>query len=60
MVVQQFECIVNHPDASVPDDLRETCRKLQADWARIGVERELLMRKAAVLGAPEAGIRPLH
>lgn len=60
MVVQQFELIVHHPDPSVPDDLRETCRKLQADWERIGTERELSMRKAVVLGVPEATARPLH
>lgn len=60
MVVQQFELIVNHPDPSVPDDLRETCRKLQADWERIGAERELVMRKAAVLGTPEIPVRSLH
>jgi hypothetical protein len=60
MVVQQFELIVNHPDPSVPDDLRETCRKLQANWECIGAERELVMRKAAVLGAPGNTARPLH
>jgi hypothetical protein len=60
MVVQQFECIVNHPDPSVSDDLRETCRKLQADWERISAERELAMRKAAVLGTPATAARPLH
>lgn len=60
MVVQQFECIVNHPDPAVPADLRETCRKLQADWERIGAERELVMRKAAVLGAADTAARPLH
>ena len=61
MVAQQLECVVNHPDPSVPDDLRKICRKLLADWERIGAERELVMRKAAVLGAPDAAvIRPLH
>lgn len=60
MVVQQFELIANHPDPSVTDDLRETCRKLQADWERIGAERELVMRKTAVLGAPESTARSLH
>lgn len=60
MVIQQFEHIVNHPDPVVPDDLRETCRKLQADWERIGTERELVMRKAAVLGTAAAAVRPLH
>lgn len=60
MVIQQFEHIVNHPDPVVPDDLRETCHKLQADWERISTERELAMRKAAVLGTAAAAVRPLH
>lgn len=60
MVIRQFEHIVNHPDPSVPDDLRETCRKLQADWEHIGAEHELAMRKAAVLGTPKTAIRSLH
>jgi hypothetical protein len=60
MVIQQFEHIVNHPDPVVPDDLCETCRKLQADWERIGTERELVMRKAAVLATAAAAVRPLH
>lgn len=60
MVVQQFEFIVNHPDPSVSAELRETCRKLHADWKRIGAERELVMRKAAVLGTADRVARPLH
>ncbi|MBY0269372.1 MAG: hypothetical protein K2X06_05845 [Burkholderiales bacterium] len=60
MVMQQLELIANHPDPSVPDDLRETCRKLQADWEHIGAERELVTRKAAVLGAPEPAACSLY
>lgn len=61
MVIRQFECIVNHPDPMLSDDLRETCRRLQADWKRIDAEHELVLRKAAVLGAPDAtAIRSLH
>lgn len=60
MVTQQLELIVNHPDPSVSEDLRATCRKLQAEWERIGAERELLMRKAAVLGSREATAGSLH
>lgn len=61
MVAQQLELIVNHPDPSVAEGLRETCQKLQADWERMGAERELVIRKIAVLGAQDAAtIRPLH
>lgn len=60
MVMQQFECIANHPDPSVSDDQRNVCRKLRDDWERIGAERELVMRKAAVLGTQEPASRPLH
>jgi hypothetical protein len=60
MVMQQFECIVNHPDPSVPTELRESCRKLHADWERIGAERELFMREAAASGNPDVTARKIH
>ncbi len=44
----------------VGTDTNDTRRKLQADWERIGTERELVMRKAAVLGTAAAAVRPLH
>lgn len=57
MVVEHFKCIANHPDPEVPEVLRKTCRRLQAEWERIGAERELAMRKTA---APDANARQLH
>lgn len=43
MMMQQFECI----DPAVPEELREACRKLRADWECIGAERRLFIREAA-------------
>ncbi|MBX3665007.1 MAG: hypothetical protein KIT18_07115 [Burkholderiales bacterium] len=57
MVVEQFECIANHPDPEVPEVLRKTCRRLQAEWERIGAERELAVRKTA---APDTNAQRLH
>ena len=47
MIMRQLACIQNHPDESVPQSLRETCRKLREEWERIGVERALALQEAA-------------
>ncbi len=57
MIARQFECIAGHPDPAVTDMLRETCRRLQADWERIGAERERAMRKAVT---PDEDAPRLH
>ncbi|MBX3651756.1 MAG: hypothetical protein KF771_10345 [Burkholderiales bacterium] len=59
-MAQHFELIANYPDPSLTGGLRETCRRLRADWERIGAEREQLMRKAMISGAPEVAAGPLH
>lgn len=48
MVVRQLACIERHPDEAIPRSLRETCRKLSAEWERIGIERTRALREAAV------------
>lgn len=60
MVAQHFELIANHTDPSLTVGMRETCRRLQTDWERIGAEREQLMRKAMLSGAPAAAAGALH
>jgi hypothetical protein len=47
MVMRQLACIEQHPDASMPQSTRETCRKLRAEWERIGAARALALREAA-------------
>ncbi len=41
MVMRQLRCIAAHPSAAVPEPLRETCRRLYADWERIGQGRSI-------------------
>lgn len=55
MVMHQLACIANHPSGSVPESLREICRKLHAEWSRIGAERALALHAAASADAPEPG-----
>ncbi len=58
MMMRQLACIQHHPDQSVPQSLRETCRKLREEWERIGFERAAALREAAAAD-PEAA-RRLH
>jgi hypothetical protein len=48
MMMRQLACIQHHPDESVPQSLRETCRKLREEWERIGIERAQALHEAAV------------
>lgn len=60
MVAQHFELIANHPDPALTECLRETCRRLQADWERIGAAREPERRQTAGAAAPLAANGTLH
>ena len=46
MMMRQLACIQHHPDQSVPQSLRETCRKLREEWERIGIERAQALHEA--------------
>ena len=39
MIMRQLMCILNHPSESVSPALRDTCRRLHAEWSRIAAER---------------------
>ncbi len=58
MMMRQLACIQHHPDASVPQSLRDTCRKLREEWERIGIERATALHEANVTKREAAG--PLH
>ena len=45
MIMRQLMCILNHPSESVSPALRETCRRLHAEWARIASERVLVQER---------------
>jgi hypothetical protein len=54
MVMRQLACIEHHPAASVSESTREACRKLRAEWERIGAERAHALREAARAEGREA------
>lgn len=54
MVAQHFELIANHPDPALTGGLRETCRRLQADWERLGAADEPDRRETTGSAAPVA------
>jgi hypothetical protein len=54
MVMRQLACIEQHPDASVPQSMRDTCRKLRTEWERIGAERAAALRETARAAGREA------
>lgn len=60
MVVRQLACIEHHPDESVPESLRETCRRLRREWERIGCERAHALREAARARGEEVDTKQLH
>ena len=43
MIMRKLMCILNHPSESVSPALRETCRRLHVEWARIASERALAL-----------------
>jgi len=58
MVMRQLACIQAHPDESVAQAVRDTCKKLQEEWGRIAAERALALREAAT--AQEGGLQQYH
>ncbi len=54
MVAQHLALIADHPDPSLADGLRETCRGLQADWERLGAAGETDQCKTTGAAAPAA------
>ncbi len=51
MIMRQLMCILNHPSESVPPTLRETCRKMHAEWRRIAYERTCALQRLETGGA---------
>ena len=58
MVMRQLACIQAHPDESVTQAMRDTCRKLQEEWGRIADERALALHEAQ--SAQEGGVQQYH
>lgn len=48
MVMWQLACIEHHSNQAVPRSMRETCKKLSAEWERIGVERARALDEGAL------------
>ena len=58
MVMRQLACIQAHPDESVTQAVRDTCKQLQEEWGRMAAERALALREA--VAAREGGIQQYH
>lgn len=59
MLMRQLACLERHPDPAVSAALRDVCRKLHFEWARIGAEREFAAAAANDPGGRAAG-RQVH
>ncbi len=55
MMLRQLACIQYHPDESVPQSLRDSCRKLREEWERIGIERAQEFHEAATAAGVASG-----